>query len=266
VLTRFDFTRPLTIVVAAVLIGILAGLGGAIFATIVTEPRIDDAIALEEARAAREPAGASAEDDDMATVSRGDQSGPGLFAGYAIAGAAYGLLLAVASLSLRTTTGGPFRRVVLSGMLLAGAMTVAPWFKYPPNPPAVGNPDTVYERERLYVLLIVLIALVLAGAAHLSARLRRAGWPDDRRAVAVTAAAVAAVAVVFAAMPPTPDTIGVPANLVWQFRIDSLAGNLLVWTGLTLGLGTLWTESARRAAATAAAQNSMPLRAEMPAS
>jgi predicted cobalt transporter CbtA len=264
VLARFDFTRPLTIIVAAVLTGILAGLGGAVFATIVTEPRIDDAIALEEARAAREPAGASAQDDDMATVSRSDQSGPGLFAGYVIAGAAYGLLLAVASLSLRTTTGGPFRRVVLSGMLLAGAMTVAPWFKYPPNPPAVGNPDTVYERERLYVLLIVLIALVLAGAAHLSARLRRAGWPDDRRTLAVTAVAVTAVAVVFAVMPPTPDTIGVPANLVWQFRIDSLAGNLLVWTVLTLGLGTLWTESARRAAA--AAQNSMPLSAEMPAS
>jgi predicted cobalt transporter CbtA len=269
VLTRFDFTRPLTIVVAAVLIGILSGLGGAVFATVVTEPRVDDAIALEEARAAREPAGdAATGDHDMATVSRGDQSGPGLFAGYAVAGAAYGLLLAVASLSLRTTTGGPFRRVVLSGMLLAGAMTVAPWFKYPPNPPAVGNPDTVYDRERLYVLLIVLTALVLAGAAHLSARLRRAGWPDDRRMVAVTAAAVAAIAVVFAAMPPTPDSIGVPANLVWQFRIDSLAGNLLVWTVLSLGLGTLWTESARRAAAVAAAgdQNSMPLRAEMPAS
>jgi hypothetical protein len=153
-------------------------------------------------------------------------------------------------------------------MLLAGAMTVAPWFKYPPNPPAVGNPDTVYDRERLYVLLIVLTALVLAGAAHLSARLRRAGWPDDRRMVAVTAAAVAAIAVVLAAMPPTPDSIGVPANLVWQFRIDSLAGNLLVWTVLSLGLGTLWTESARRAAAVAATgdQNSMPLRAEMPAS
>jgi Probable cobalt transporter subunit (CbtA) len=143
---------------------------------------------------------------------------------------------------------------------------VAPWFKYPPNPPAVGDPDTVGERERLYVLLIVLVALVLAGAAHLSGRLRRAGWLDHRRAVAVTAAAVAAVAVVFAAMPPSPDAVGAPANLVWQFRIDSLAGNLLVWTVLTLGLGVLWTESARRALAAAGGQNSMPLRAEMPAS
>jgi hypothetical protein len=82
----------------------------------------------------------------------------------------------------------------------------------------------------------------------------------------VTAATLAAVAVVFAVMPPSPDAVGAPANLVWQFRIDSLAGNLLVWTVLTFGLGTLWTESARRAVAAAGAQNSMPLRAEMPAS
>ncbi len=70
----------------------------------------------------------------------------------------------------------------------------------------------------------------------------------------------------FAALPPSPDDVTAPANLVWQFRINSLTGNLLVWTVLTLGLGVLWTESARAAARAAAAQNSMPLSAETPAS
>ena len=65
----------------------------------------------------------------------------------------------------------------MSGAILAGAVTVAPWLKYPPNPPAVGDPDTVGERERLYVLMIVLAALALAGLAHLSARLRRRAGP-----------------------------------------------------------------------------------------
>jgi predicted cobalt transporter CbtA len=274
VFARFDFTRPRTIVLAALLIGALAGLVGATYATVVTEPRVDDAIALEEKRTAemspaeRATAEAAAEAGRMATVSRSDQSGPGLFAAYAIAGGAFGLFLAVTALSLRTTTGGPFHRVAVSGLILASALTVAPWLKYPPNPPAVGDPATVGERERLYVLLIVLTALVLAGAAHLSARLRRAGWPDDRRVAAVVGAGLAGAAVVFAAMPPSPDAVPVPANLVWQFRLDSLVGNLLVWTVLTLGLGVLWTEANRRtaAAAAAAAQNSMPFNAEMPAS
>jgi hypothetical protein len=59
--------------------------------------------------------------------------------------------------------------------------------------------------------------------------------------------------------------VDVPANLVWQFRLNSLTGNLLVWTVLTVGLGLLWTEAARRAAV-AAGQNSMPFSAEIPAS
>ena len=269
-LARFDFTRPRTIVVTAVLLGALAGLAGAAFHSVATEPRIDEAIAIEEAEAAAAGPGADHDGDDgeEVTVSRSDQRGAGLFAAYALTGAAFGLFLAITSLSLRTTTGGPFRRVAVSGAILAGAVSLAPWLKYPPNPPAVGDPDTVGERERLYVLTIVLAALALAGLAHLSARLRRAGWPDDRRIAAVVAAGVVAFGVVFAALPPSPDAVGVPANLVWQFRLNSLTGNLLVWTLLTLGLGLVWTEAARSAARAAgsAAQNSMPLSAEIPSS
>jgi predicted cobalt transporter CbtA len=278
VFARFDFTRPRTIVLAALLIGVLAGLAGAVFHTVATEPRVDDAIAIEEAAAEADHAMSGGESDggeEEVSVSRSDQKGAGLFAAYALTGAAFGLFLAITSLSLRTTTGGPFRRVVVSGMVLAGAITVAPWLKYPPNPPAVGDPDSVGERERLFVLLIVLAALLLAGLAHLSARLRRADWPDDRRVAAVVGAGLIAFAVLFAAMPASPDEVSVPANLVWQFRLNSLTGNLLVWTLLTVGLGVVWTEAARRPAEAVAptgsgvaeaAQNSMPFSADTPAS
>jgi predicted cobalt transporter CbtA len=256
-LARFDFTRPRTIVAAAVLIGAVAGLGGAVFHSVATEPRVDDAIAIEEAAAEAAPAapaGHAEGDEDEVSVSRTDQKGAGLFAAYALTGAAFGLFLAITSLSLRTTTGGPFRRVGVSGAILAASITLAPWLKYPPNPPAVGDPDTVGERERLYVLMIVLAALALAGIAHLSARLRRADWPDDRRIAAVVAAGAVTFGLLFALLPASPDAIGVPANLVWQFRLNSLTGNLLVWTLLTLGLGVVWTEAARQhAGATAPA-------------
>ena len=72
-------------------------------------------------------------------------------------------------------------------------------------------------------------------------------------------------AALFVALPSSPDPVGAPANLVWQFRLNSLTGNLLVWALLTLGLGVLWAEAARAAAA-ARAQNSIPLSAEIPAS
>lgn len=264
-LARLDFTRPRTIVAAALLVGVLAGLVGAVFHTVATEPRIDDAIALEEAAAEATGTADGAGDEDEVFVSRRDQRGAGLYLAYALTGAVFGLFLAVASMTLRTTTGGPFGRVVASGLVLAGAVTVAPWLKYPPNPPAVGDPATVGERERLYVLCIVLAALLLAGVARLSGRLRAAGWPDDRRVAAVVGVGLVAFGVLFVALPTSPVTIGVPANLLWQFRLNSLTGNLLMWTVLTLGLGVLWSEATRRATA-AADQNSMPLSAEMPAS
>ena len=263
-LAHFDFTRPRTIVVAAVLVGVVAGLAGAVFHSVVTEPRIDEAIAIEEAAAGTDAAAGA--DDDQVVVSRRVQKGAGLFGAYAATGAAFGLFLAVTALSLRTTTGGPFRRVVVSGAILAGAVTVAPWLKYPPSPPAVGDPGTVGERERLYVLVVVLAALALAGLAHRSARLRRAGWPDDRRVAALAATGLVVLAGLFGGLPGSPDPVDVPANLVWQFRLNSLTGNLLVWTLLTVGLGVLWTEAARAAAARPAGQNSMPFNAEMPAS
>jgi hypothetical protein len=144
--------------------------------------------------------------------------------------------------------------------------------------------------------MIVLAALLLAGLAHLSARLRAAGWPDDRRVGALVATGAVAFGALFTLLPASPDAVGVPANLVWQFRLNSLTGNLLVWTLLTLGLAAVWTEAARRPAAAVAAtsaapsteaaaaaagsapdpaapaagadgaQNSMPFSAEMPAS
>lgn len=240
-LARFDFTRPCTIVVAAVLIGVLSGLGGAIFHSVVTEPRMDEAVALES----RADGHREAHADGEVMVSRRDQKGAGLFLAYGLIGAAYGLFLAIASLSLRTTTGGPFRRVVVSGVILAGAIAVAPWLKYPPNPPGVGDPDTVGERERLWLLLVVLTALLLAGVAHLSGRLRAAGWPDDRRVAVLTAAGSVAAGLLFGLMPTSPTRLDVPAGLVWHFRLNSLTGNLLMWALLTVGLAVTWTEALR---------------------
>ena len=83
VFARFDFTRPRTIVLVALLIGVLAGLGGAVFHTVATEPRVDDAIAIEEAAAEADHAMAGGESDsgeEEVSVSRTDQKGAGLFA------------------------------------------------------------------------------------------------------------------------------------------------------------------------------------------
>lgn len=271
---RMDVARPRSIVAWAVLCGIAAGLVAATYFSFAGEPAIDDAIAIEESMASTEDAAAEAghSDDDSVEVSRTTQRGVGLFTGYAVFGGAFGVLLGLASLTLRGDWLDPLRRVAVAGTILAGAVTVVPWFKYPPNPPAVGDPATADTRQRWYLLLIGLAGLVLAGGAHLSARLRRAGWEPARRVAVVGAACGVVLGAVLLALPSNDDAIPVevPTSLIWRFRTASLGGNLLLWSLLVLGFGLLWSEAERRRRVAAAAeqdrQNSMPLSAEMPAS
>jgi predicted cobalt transporter CbtA len=246
--SRFDPARPASALLGAVAIGMLAGLVSAAFLSITGEPSIEDAIAIEEANAAQaqDHTGATGHQEEP-EVSREVQRGPGLFGAYALAGAAFGALFGVTFVGLRKRLPDLVTRAFVAGAVLAGAITVSPWLKYPPNPPAVGDPATLSQRQTLYATVIVLTLVVLLGAAVLNARLRSGGWVHEQRLLLVTAAVVVPMALIYALMPPPPDEIAVPASLLWRFRIASLAGNLLLWGTLALGFAALGAAAERRA-------------------
>ena len=238
---RFDPSRPLAVIVGAVIAGVLAGLAASVLLTFTAEPVIDRAIALEESHHAHEPGGAT----EPELVSRSEQKGFGRFAAYGLGGGAYGVLFGIAFLALRRRPagatagppGGAFRGALVAGAFMAAAFTVMPFVKYPPNPPGVGDPSTLAERQWKYLALIFLSLVVLASAARLSSRLRARGWLDDARLIAVGLAVVVPLGVVCALLPPFSDAVDVPANLLWRFRLASLGGNLLLWSVLTVSFG-----------------------------
>jgi predicted cobalt transporter CbtA len=258
-LSRFDPARPASALLGALVIGMLAGLVSATFLSVTGEPSIEDAIAIEEANAAAEAEGrlgATGLDqeglgnpghEEKPEVSREVQRGAGLFGAYALSGATFGALFGVTFLGLRKRLPDVVTRALVAGAVLAGAVTVSPWLKYPPNPPAVGDPATLAQRQTLYATVIVLTLVVLLVAAALSARLRSGGWVRDQRLLLVTAAVVVPMALIYALMPPPPDEIAVPATLLWRFRIASLAGNLLLWGVLALGFAAVAAAADRRA-------------------
>jgi predicted cobalt transporter CbtA len=241
---RVDPSRLGSLALTAALVGLFAGLVAATFASIAGEPAVDDAIAIEEADAAANPDPAMDHGaGEEAVVSRSDQRGVGLFGAYALTGAAFGGLLALTTFGLRRGRPDVARRVLLAGVILAGAFTVAPWFKYPPNPPAAGDPGTLGERQSLYVAVICIAAAVGLGATILSRRLRAAGWPEHRRLAALTAGVAIPMLVAYAVLPAAPDDVAVPATLVWRFRVASLGANLTLWTVLTLAVCWLVAEA-----------------------
>jgi len=220
--------------------GMLVGLGAALlalpFALAVGEPHVDEAIALEEQAAAA--AGTPAEGE---MVSRGVQSGIGLAVAIVFYGVALGGLLAIACAFAYGRLGTATMRSTVAAVAATAftAVVLVPFLKYPPNPPAVGNPDTIDRRTTLYFVMILVALLAAATAVQLGRRLsgRLGGWNAGLAAAAVF---VAVVVVAFVALPfvnEVPD--GFPPDLLWNFRLSSLGTQVILWTVLGLGFGAL---------------------------
>jgi Co/Zn/Cd efflux system component len=117
------------------------------------------------------------------------------------------------------------------------AIIAVPALKYPANPPAVGNPETIGMRTELFFVMIVasVVGMVLAFmlARNLSARLGT--WNG---VIVASLGFVLFVAIVQALLPAINE---IPENfsalVLWNFRIASLGIQAIVWTVLGLLFG-----------------------------
>lgn len=216
-----------TVLKAALIAGLAAGLTVAVFHAIVTEPLIDRAIALEAERHA--PAG----DHAQPIVSRQAQKG-GLFLGFLLYGVTWALLFGVAyHLAQRfLPLAGARGPRLLAALAAYWAVGLLPFLKYPANPPGVGDPETIGYRQALYLGFLVLSIAGTALALALSGRSVRAGASTARRWALALAALAAFSLLLYLAMPPNPDPIEMPADIVSSFRLLSLLGLTLFWAVL----------------------------------
>lgn len=238
-----------TLLLRGLLAGLIAGLLAGTVGFVVGEPKVESAIALEEA-AEHSDGGHSHGDSEEPLVSRGGQKF-GEFLALGLSGLALGAIFAaVANVARRhTTLPGPKLAVALA---LCGwlAISAVPFFKYPANPPAVGEPDTINDRTLLWVAA-VLLGLAAVGAAVFAHRLLSARL-STFRVVAAVAAFLVVTAIGYVALPGVNEVKDdFPATLLWQFRVSSLAVTATLWAALGLAFATL-TEFAGRKEAVAA--------------
>ncbi|MER7132214.1 CbtA family protein [Streptosporangium saharense] len=234
------------LIVRGMLVGLLAGLLAGVFAYTVGEPRVDRAIALEEAAAASDShAGEAAEpahSHEEELVSRDGQR-LGLFLALGLYGVALGGLFALVYAGVRGRVG-PRSEPLLAISLAAAsfvAIVLVPFVKYPANPPAVGDPETINQRTVLYLVAVV-IGILAVGAAAAAYRYVSSAeaWP---RWVAGGAALLVPVAAAWILLPRIDEVPeGFPAGLLWDFRLASLGTQAVFW----LGVGALFAFAARR--------------------
>jgi len=253
--------------------GLLAGVIGAVlafvFARLCAEPVIGRAIAFEDGRTDAENAH-GVHEHGVELFTRGVQTNIGLGFGVLIFGVAMGALFAVVFCVVyaRSKDIGP---QLLSVLLAAGAFVAAylvPFVKYPPNPPSVGQTDTIGMRTGWY-LLMVLISVVLAFVAvWLAGRLtaRFGAWNGRLLAAGGYIVVIAVVMVLLPTVDETPQPLrddsgaiiypGFPADVLYEFRLLSLATQLVLWVTIGLVFSTLASrllgERAERASSIAA--------------
>ncbi|MFI7499804.1 CbtA family protein [Streptomyces sp. NPDC049687] len=217
--------------------GMLAGLGAGVlafvFAYFVGEGSVDAAIAFEETN--------SHEHGGEELVSRTLQSTAGLATGVLVFGVAIGGIAALAFCFALGRIGRFGARATAALTALAGFLLVylVPILKYPANPPAVGDPDTIDKRTALFVLMIVLSVLLGTAAVLLGRRLApaRGNW---NASITASAAFLAAVGVAMTVLPDGDNVPkGFPAADLWEFRLASIGIQAVLWAAFGLLFGYL---------------------------
>lgn len=258
------------LLVRGLVAGLIAGLMAGAVAFFLGEPHVDSAIAYEESHSAVEQAPAAGAGGHAAhgeaavepasghdhgeeeLVSRTGQKG-GLVLATTLAGLALGAIFAsiVHFARRHSTFSGWVTALTVAGLGWL-AIEAVPFIKYPANPPAVGDPDTIAERTWLW-LASALLGLLAVTVAVMVAKAVRGRGLLTLRAAAPIAAFVVVVAVGCIVLPGVNEVPGdFPATLLWEFRVSSLAVQATLWA-LLGGVFALLTERHARTAAAAPA-------------
>ncbi|MFJ5699920.1 CbtA family protein [Arthrobacter sp. NPDC093139] len=244
-------SRTVTLSLRSVLVrGLLAGLiagfiaGGVAFWA--GTGLIDQAIALENAQPEAHDhstgsTGATVHEhthsDEDPLIPR-DVQRAGLLLATTLAGAATGVIFAtVWFLKSRRSVAGQ-RPLGIMALAAAGwaAVVAVPWLIIPPNPPALGSPNSIDHRTALWLFAVIL------GVGAVSIWFVLRGWAESKAAqpsvFSKALPALAAIAIVLLGwriLPATSvDYSGFPADLLWNFRLAAGATQLALW--MTMGI------------------------------
>ena len=216
--------------------GALAGTIHGIANLAIVEPYLDEAIGIENQNLF-----ASGEEEDTPQfwveydAYRDWQKGGQVLAG-AILGTSIGALFGIVYALSRNSLKG--KNDLQKTLVLAGIMWftiyLIPFLKYPANPPTVGDGETVVLRAILYLSFIAISGFGAVGFYQLSKKIK-----SKSKIISVVGYGVF-IAIVFVLMPPNPDEVNAPMDLVNGFRAMSVVAVSVFWVSVAVILGGLW--------------------------
>ena len=146
-------------------------------------------------------------------------------------GALFGVVFAYSRNSL--PKGHTVKKTFVLAAIMWLTIFLIPFLKYPANPPTIGDADTVVLRGILYLSFIAISGFSAVGFSRLYKKL------ETKKYLAFVGYAVFITAVFFI-MPPSPDEITAPMDLVNNFRTMSVIAVSTFWIADAIILGALW--------------------------
>jgi len=234
--------KTLTFLAITLLSGAIAGTLLGLINQVIVEPYIDKAIGIETQR---EINAGKIIDPSQQLQYRMWQKG-GEVAASTIYGISLSALFGIVFVYSRNSLPGSNNKkkaLVLTGIMFV-ALFLIPTLKYPANLPAVGNPDTIYYRESLYVGFIAIsgfssLALALLYIKKLVKNINRPSKSKENIAIPVLLYVII-MGSAYLLLPPNPDRITIPIDLVTNFRIASAFTIGIFWGLMGIILGSFW--------------------------
>jgi predicted cobalt transporter CbtA len=227
--------RTLPFLLITLVSGAISGTILGIINLSVVEPYIDKAIELETQNDIK--AGQNVNMDEIAGYRMWQKSGEifgGIIYGISLS-SLFGIVFAYSRSSL------PGNNATMKAMFLASIMCfvlfIVPGLKYPSNPPAVGDPDTIYYRQGLFVAFLVISGVSALGVTVVIKKIDQ----TVSKKVAISCTIYGAIMIVsYLVMPSNPDKISISMSLIEIFRLASATTIVMFWGILGAIFGTLW--------------------------
>ena len=232
--------KALTFVTVTLLSGAIAGtILGALNQAIV-EPYIDRAISIETESAVKEGQVIDhVELQNYRLWQKGGEIAAGTVLGMSL-GALFGIVFVYTRPLLLPRSNSSIRKALILAGIMWFVLFLVPALKYPANPPAVGDPETIYYRESLYVGLVAISGSSALGLALLYRKSDNKVPNNRNKFIIVLIIYTAIIAGAFYILPPNPDKISVPQDLVQDFRIASVLTMSIFWGLLAIIFGAFW--------------------------
>ena len=146
--------KALIFIIITLVSGAIAGTLLGLINQIIVEPYIDKAVNIEVQNSIKEE-GEAIDPNELVKYriwQKGGEIVAGTILGISIA-ALFGIVFAYSRSSL---PGSKTKRRHLLGGIMWFVLFIIPALKYPANPLAVGDPETIYYRQTLYVTFIII--------------------------------------------------------------------------------------------------------------